>query len=175
MNVPVLMKRIIISHNPSSKSPIIEHFYHDLSPLIRMRGFQLIKYFDALGHLVAIDWFSFARREVLFTIQADRQDVSIFSQMQPYIEQIVSELSIFQLVDIFLFDELGLLESYAGQIQQQIITVFSSRIPVLAVVQQNHLQKIDYLRNLDGIDYQSIGEANDEQLYLKLIGELYDR
>jgi len=170
-----MFKLILIKNKQDRQNKVIQKFFNNLSPLIRMRGFQLIKYFDALGHLVAIDWFSFARREVLFTIQADRQDVSIFSQMQPYIEQIVSELSIFQLVDIFLFDELGLLESYAGQIQQQIITVFSSRIPVLAVVQQNHLQKIDYLRNLDGIDYQSIGEANDEQLYLKLIGELYDR
>ncbi len=169
------MKKLILIDNKKNRSnPIIDLFYQDLGILMRISGFRFLKYYDDLGHLVALDWFSFAKNQTLFTIQFDRLDRSVFSQIQPHIEQILNELSIFQLVDIFFFDELALIEPYIKQIQQQIITIFSSRIPVIAAVHENNVSKLDYLQNLIFIEYRPIQSENYDRIYLDLIGELYD-
>ncbi len=171
-----MSKLVLISENNLQKNnQLIYRFYQDIGSLIRIRGFQLIKYFDDMGNLVALDWFSFYRNQKLFTLQFDRPDLPVNNQIQPYLEQILSELSIFQLVDIFVFDELGIIEPHIRQIQQQIITVFSSQYPVIATLAQSRIQKIDYLKPLKSVQYQSIEDPNSEQSYLNLIGELYDR
>ena len=171
-----MSKLVLITENNLYKNnPLISHFYRDMGSLMRIRGFQFIKYFDDLGHLVALDWFSFSRNQKLFTLQFDRPDLPVYSQINPFLEQILSELSIFQLVDIFVFDELGIIEPHVQQIQQQIITIFSSKHPAIATVDQSRIQKIDYLKPLKSIRYQTIDDPNSEQLYLDLIGELYDR
>ncbi len=171
-----MSKLVLISeNNPNKSNPLISHFYRDMGFLMRIRGFQLLKYFDDLGHLVALDWFSFSRNQRLFTIQFDRPDLPVYLQVEPYLEQILSELSIFQLVDIFVFDELGIIEPYVQQIKQQIITIFSSKHPVIAAVDQSRIKEIDYLKHLNSVKYQHIENPDNEQLYLDLIGELYDR
>jgi|GEM_PF-2422883 hypothetical protein len=170
-----MSKLVLITQNNHSKNnPLLSQFHRDMGSLMRIRGFQLLKYFDDLGHLVALDWFSFSRNQKLFKIQFDRPDLSVFLQIEPFLEQILSELSIFQLVDIFVFDELGIIEPYIVQIKQQIITIFSSKYPAIATVNQNRIKELDYLKSLKNIQYQFIDDPNNEQLYLDLIGELYD-
>ncbi len=171
-----MSKLVLVTQNNHYKNnPLISQFYRDMGSLMRIRGFQLLKYFDDLGHLVALDWFSFSRNQKLFSIQFDRPNLSVFHQIEPFLEQILSELSIFQLVDIFVFDELGIIEPYIVQIKQQIITIFSSKYPAIAAVNQNRVKGLDYLKSLKTIHYQLIDDPNKEQLYLDLIGELYDR
>ncbi len=171
----IMTKLILINQNePERRNALISHFYDDLNPLMRIRGFQFFKHFDESGHLVALDWFSFARKQTLFTLQFNRPHLPVPDQILPHLEQILNELSIFQLVDVFLFDELGIIEPFVEQIRQQIITVFSSKHTVIAVASQQRIDEIDYLNSLPFIRRQPIIRQNDEQLYVDLIGELYD-
>ncbi len=170
-----MTKLILIGSDNEKRNSVITNFSHDLGSLIRIRGFQFKKYFDDLGHLVALDWFSFLRRETLFTLQFDRPDLPLYSQIQPFLEDILRELSIFQLIDVFLFDELGLIEPFVKPLQQQLITIFSSKHSVIATVNRTNRDKLDYLNRIKDIQYQTIDEQNNDKFYLKLIGELYDR
>ena len=170
-----MSKLILINNSNKQRNSVIANFSHDLGSLIRIRGFQFKKYFDDLGHLVALDWFSFSRKETLFTLQFDRPDLPLHSQSEPFLEDILRELSIFQLIDVFLFDELGLIEPFIKQLQQQLITIFSSKHSVIATVNQAHVDNLSYLNKIKDIQYRSIDEQNSDKFYLKLIGELYDR
>ena len=78
-------KLILISEKQERQNSIIETFHNDIGSLIRICGFQFKKYFDDLGHLVALDWFSFLRRETLFTLQFDRPDLPLYTQIEPFL------------------------------------------------------------------------------------------
>lgn len=170
-----MSKLILTTSLQREKNEIITNFYGDLGSLMKIRGFQFIKHFDRQGNITSLDWFSFSRRTALFTLELNNPELPVTQQIKPHLEKILSELSIFQLVDIFLFDELGLLEAEIIPLKQQIITIFSSRISVIGVVNRAHLAKISYLKNRAKIDFYDLDAQNQEKMYLNLIGELYDR
>ncbi len=169
------MIKIILSGKPGSgKSLLISEFYTDLGSLMNMKGFQIIKRFDEKDKLKRLDFFRFSRGDILFSVDLSSSAPSLLSQVNPHIEKILDELSIFQMVDIFLFDELGLIETEVKQLQQQIITLFSSRIPVIAAVNSQNLDRIEYLLNRFKIKVLDLDSQDAENIYLLLIRELYD-
>ncbi len=169
-----MAKLILTKTNNTPSNRIFNTFFDDLETVVKIRGFQLLKHFDEQGRIIKFDWFSFAQKAVLGTLDLQASQ-SLEQQIKLFWDKISDELSIFQLVDVFLFDELGLIEEAITPLKQQIITIFSSRISAIAIVHHDRLKNISYLTNRFNLKFIELNEHSVENMYSRLIKELYDQ
>ncbi len=170
-----MAKLIFVKTRETPSDRIVNTFFNDLGTLMKIRGFQLIKHFTPQGEIAKLDWYSFAQKAVLCSLNPLTTQPPISQQVKTQWDKISDELSIFQLVDVFLFDELGLIEESITPLKQQLITIFSSRISAIAIVHRDRVRNISYLTNRFDLKFIEANENNVENMYSRLIRELYDR
>ncbi len=165
------MKNIIISGaSNSGKSKIVCQFFDELWPLVNIHGFRLV---SLNGPPDSYELHFFSRPSLTFKLTLN--STQLFSEV---LNELLNELSIFQMVDLFLLDELGVLEGFLPRLQQQILTIFASKIPVIAAVNSGNISSINYLLNRFDhklIDLDQRQKNGKGDLFLELLRELYDR
>lgn len=163
-------KILLLDQEGFGKTRILKEFFQNLSPLLNIKGFCTDK--NKASDEVQINLLS--QRSVSFSLNLKKKPEEIKKAVDPYIESLIYELSIFELIDIFLLDKLGLFEIHIPRLQQQIITIFSSRIPVIATAHQQDVPKLDYILNHFPIKTLNLNEFSESDLFPNLIKELYD-
>lgn len=162
-------KILLLEQEGKQKIRILKEFFQNLSPLLNIKGFftDEIKALDEVQiNLIA--------QSVSFSLNLKQKPEEVRKAVEPFLETLIYELSIFELIDIFLLDKLGLFEIHIPRLQQQIITVFSSRIPVIATAHQKDIAKLDYILDHFPIKILNLNEYDENDLFPNLIKELYD-
>jgi len=162
-------KILLLEQEGKQKTRILKEFFQNLSPLLNIKGFftDEIKALDEVQiNLIA--------QSVSFSLNLKQKPEEVRKAVEPFLETLIYELSIFELIDIFLLDKLGLFEIHIPRLQQQIITVFSSRIPVIATAHQKDIAKLDYILDHFPIKILNLNEYDENDLFPNLIKELYD-
>ena len=163
-------KILLIESEHKKHSQILKEFFQNLSPILNIKGF----YVDKVKGNEQLQINLLSQRSKSFLLNLNRNQDEIHSALETFLELLINELSVFELVDIFLLDKLGMLEMHSPRLKQQIITVFSSRIPVIATVHQQDLQKLDYLLDYTTIKTLDLTEFDEQDMFSNLIRELYD-
>ena len=165
-----MYKILLVEPENSGHTLILHEFLENLSPLLNIKGFRTTT-LEKPGH---IKMSLLSQPSVNIELDLSQQAADIEKQIEPYIEKFISELSVFQVVDLFLLDRLGGVEQSVFRLKQQIITVFSSRIPVIGAVQAHEVKKLNYLLHKIPIKLIKLEDVKESDVSLQLIKELYD-
>ncbi len=165
-----MYKIILVEPNQASRIQVLKEFFESLSALLNIKGFSLEhQAANNQWHLSLL-----SRQSLTIPLHFTPEAPPIADQIQPYLETLLLELSVFELVDIFLLNRLATIELEIPRLKQQIITVFSSKIPVISTVKSKDLDKLDYLPDYIPIKLIDLQKTKETDVFAQLIKELYD-
>ncbi len=165
-----MKKVLLILDSKTENTPILNEFFKTLYPLVNIKGF----YLETLTATNKLKINLFSKKTATHNINLNIEPVRLNQEMEPFIEDLLSELSMFDLVDVFLLDKLGTFEIHIPRLRQQIITVFYSRIPVIATVRQNDVSKLSYILDHFPLKIVHLSKFAEKEVFSNLIRELYD-
>ncbi len=165
-----MYKLILLQEEKLRKNNILEDFFQTLSPLVNIKGLIAEK----TNNKGIFKFNLLSQPSLTFEVDISIGPKGVRNAVELHIEQIITELSVFEFVDVFLIDCLGLLEMHVPRLKQQIITVFSSRIPVIATLCQFNKNALTYILDYFPVKIMKTDGIDQQELFFKIIKELYD-
>lgn len=154
----------------SGKTALLREIYADLSALLRIRGYYTFREYDN-EIAVTVKYHSFYLNEHIFSFES-KNSTNVEQQLEDFSRIVLPELRLYPTPDLFLLDELNRFECNSDRLYQQIITIFSSRIPVIATTSDIRYEKIKELAHRTDVNFIKINSHTTDELYKEILSRL---
>ena len=164
---------LIVGPSRIGKTTLIKRLLKDLTPLV-VRGFYkeaIIELNVLKGYrIITLDlkWQIFAHVD----IEGPDRIENIGINIDGFEELVLPQLTLFAGTELFIIDEIGIMECLSRKFCQQIRLILDSKIPLIATGKPNQFDFMDPFINRDDISVIKITQKNRDILWKDLLLKL---
>ena len=169
-----MAKNVLIAGAPGiGKTSLITRLHRDLTPLF-IRGFykEAIHEYQILkGYRLATFDFQELILAHMHIIGPDRSG-EFGLNLDGLNDMISNQLNPDPKVELFLIDEIGLMECASLQFRQMIVNAMNSKIPLIATLASLDVLEILNIKNREDISIQKMSHKNRDSIWKSVLVEL---